>query len=187
MRSSLKPPALSAVPRPARSSCPSALSIEISTRAWLPRFRLGEPAKITSDMAPPRTFLAEWVPSTHARASTTFDLPDPLGPTMTVMPGSTSIAVRSANDLKPRIDSDLRNTRPPGGAGRHGGRDDTAGGTMDAAGRRRAAAVPADATGATSPTDGSRHLVGGSRHLVGGGGELIGRNRHPVGRRGFLG
>jgi len=89
MRISLKPPALCAVPSPARSSRPSALSIEISTRAWLPRFRLGEPAKITSDIAPPRTFLAEWVPRTHASASTTLDLPEPLGPTMTVIPGST--------------------------------------------------------------------------------------------------
>ncbi len=38
---------------------------------------------------------------TQARASTTLDLPDPLGPTMHVMPGSRRIVVAEAKDLKP--------------------------------------------------------------------------------------
>ena len=94
-------------------STPSELSITISTRAEPWADRLGEPAKMTSAIEPPRTFLGEAVPSTQARASTTLDLPDPLGPTMTVMPGSTSITVLSAKDLKPRRLSDVRNTWTP--------------------------------------------------------------------------
>ena len=43
-------------------------------------------------------------------ASTTFDLPLPLGPTTTVMPGSNSSTVGSANDLNPFMLSDFRNT-----------------------------------------------------------------------------
>ena len=42
-------------------------------------------------------------------ASTTLLLPDPLGPTTTVTPGSSSRVVESANDLKPFIVNDLRN------------------------------------------------------------------------------
>jgi hypothetical protein len=89
------------------------LWITFPTGAWGARPRGGEPAKITSDIDPPRTFLAEWVPSTQASASTTFDFPEPLGPTMTVMPGPTSTLVVSAKDLKPLSDRDLRNTLPP--------------------------------------------------------------------------
>lgn len=39
---------------------------------------------------------------THARASTTLDLPEPLGPTTQVMPGSRRSVVAEANDLNPR-------------------------------------------------------------------------------------
>ena len=38
---------------------------------------------------------------TQASASTTLDLPDPLGPTMQVMPGSICMVVAEAKDLKP--------------------------------------------------------------------------------------
>ena len=43
-------------------------------------------------------------------ASTTFDLPDPLGPTTTVTPGSISSVVESANDLNPLMVRVFRNT-----------------------------------------------------------------------------
>ena len=59
------------------------------------------PAKITSSIFWLRTELGACAPSTQAMASTTFDLPDPFGPTTTVTPGSSSIVVASANDLKP--------------------------------------------------------------------------------------
>ena len=37
-----------------------------------------------------------------------FDLPEPLGPTMAVMPGSMDSTLRSAKDLKPFRTSDFR-------------------------------------------------------------------------------
>ena len=42
--------------------------------------------------------------------SDTLDLPEPLGPTTTVRPGSKTIWVLSAKDLKPLSVSDLRYT-----------------------------------------------------------------------------
>ena len=63
--------------------------------------RLAVPAKMTSSIFWLRTALGAWAPSTQAMASTTLDLPDPLGPTTTVTPGSNTIVVLSANDLKP--------------------------------------------------------------------------------------
>src|SRR6185312_7274458 len=49
---------------------------------------------------------------TQESASTTLDLPDPLGPTTQVMPGSRRSVVAEANDLKPRSVRDFRYTRP---------------------------------------------------------------------------
>ena len=48
--------------------------------------RFFEPWKMTSFISPPRRFLTFCSPSTQAMASATFDLPQPLGPTMAVMP-----------------------------------------------------------------------------------------------------
>src|ERR1700760_4614026 len=59
------------------------------------------PAKMTSSILPPRSVLAPCSPITHARASTTLDLPEPLGPTTAVMPGSKRRVVGEAKDLKP--------------------------------------------------------------------------------------
>ena len=73
--------------------------------------RLPVPAKMTSCILPPRSDFGPCSPSTQAMASTTLDLPEPLGPTMTVIPGSKSRVVFSANDLNPRRVSDFRNTR----------------------------------------------------------------------------
>src|SRR5215470_11839092 len=74
--------------------------------------RLVVPAKMTSSILPPRRLLAPCSPMTQERASTTLDLPDPLGPTTQVMPGSRRSAVAEANDLKPRSVRDFRYTRP---------------------------------------------------------------------------
>ena len=60
------------------------------------------PAKMTSSILPPRSDLAPCSPITHASASTTLDLPEPLGPTTQVMPGSKRSVVEDAKDLKPR-------------------------------------------------------------------------------------
>src|SRR5689334_7038729 len=70
------------------------------------------PAKMTSSILPPRRDLAPCSPMTQARASTTLDLPEPLGPTTQVMPGSRRSVVAEANDLKPRKVRDFRYTRP---------------------------------------------------------------------------
>src|SRR4051812_25909025 len=60
------------------------------------------PAKMTSSILPPRNDLAPCSPRTQAIASTTLDLPEPLGPTTHVMPGSKRSVVDEAKDLKPR-------------------------------------------------------------------------------------
>ncbi len=59
------------------------------------------PAKMTSSILPPRSVLAPCSPITQVRASTTLDLPEPLGPTTQVMPGSKRRVVAEAKDLKP--------------------------------------------------------------------------------------
>ncbi len=92
-------------------SRPAELSMVSETSARPSAVRLLVPAKMTSSIFWERTALGACAPSTHAIASTTFDLPLPLGPTTTVTPGSKSSEVGSANDLKPLRLSDLRNTR----------------------------------------------------------------------------
>src|SRR5258705_3948425 len=58
--------------------------------------------KITSAISPPRSALADCSPSTQRMASDTLDLPQPLGPTIAVMPGKKLSEVLSAKDLNPR-------------------------------------------------------------------------------------
>ena len=81
---------------------PSALSMVSETCARPRGGRPDVPAKMTSSILPPRRVLAPCSPMTQARASTTLDLPEPLGPTTAVTPGSKSNVVADANDLKPR-------------------------------------------------------------------------------------
>src|SRR3954466_8563934 len=82
-------------------SAPSALSMVRDTSARPSGGRPEVPAKMTSSILPPRSDLAPCSPITQASASTTLDLPDPLGPTMQVIPGSSSRVVEEAKDLKP--------------------------------------------------------------------------------------
>src|SRR5476649_2822883 len=77
------------------------LSSDSITSAMLRAGRVPAPAKITSSISLPRICLAEVSPITHFRASTRLDLPQPLGPTMPVMPGSMASSVGSTKDLKP--------------------------------------------------------------------------------------
>src|SRR5690349_18866801 len=65
---------------------------------------------MTSSIFPPRSALAPCSPSTQAMASTTLLLPDPLGPTTALMPGSKRSVVAEAKDLKPRSVSVFRCT-----------------------------------------------------------------------------
>ena len=59
------------------------------------------PAKMTSSILAPRKDLAPCSPITQVSASTTFDFPEPLGPTTQVIPGSSRRVVAEAKDLKP--------------------------------------------------------------------------------------
>ena len=89
---------------------PEELSSVSMTSARPKAARFEVPLKMTSSIFWLRTELGACAPRTHAMASTTFDLPDPLGPTTTVTPGSISITVESAKDLKPLRVRDFRNT-----------------------------------------------------------------------------
>src|SRR4249919_605362 len=82
-------------------SAPSLLSMVSRTSARPSGGRPEVPAKMTSSILPPRRLLAPCSPITQARASTTLDLPEPLGPTMQVMPGSSCSVVDEAKDLSP--------------------------------------------------------------------------------------
>ena len=65
------------------------------------------PAKTTSLISWPRRCLALCSPNTQRRASTMFDLPQPLGPTTAVMPRGKVSVVRSLKDLNPTSSSCL--------------------------------------------------------------------------------
>src|SRR5262245_56068864 len=77
------------------------LSIWIPTSALLRPGRVLVPEKITSSMSAARSDLCDVSPMTQRRASTRFDLPQPLGPTTPVRPGSMRKSVGSTKDLKP--------------------------------------------------------------------------------------
>src|SRR5690625_3387160 len=91
-------------------SAPSALSMVRLTSARPSSWRVEVPAKMTSSILPPRRDLAPCSPMTQESASTTLDLPEPLGPTTQVIPGSKRRVVADANDLKPRTVIFLRYT-----------------------------------------------------------------------------
>src|SRR5262249_36355846 len=59
------------------------------------------PAKMTSSIAPPRRCFGLCSPRTQRMASTTFDFPQPFGPTIAVTPAGSSSTVRALDDLKP--------------------------------------------------------------------------------------
>src|ERR1700761_4040361 len=105
-------------------SAPSELSMVSATSARPRGARLVVPAKMTSSILPPRRLFAPCSPITQESASTTLDLPDPLGPTTQVIPGSSRRVVEEAKDLKPRTVRDFRYTCPssPGTASRRGRR-----------------------------------------------------------------
>ena len=91
-------------------SNPAELSMVSATSARPSAGRFCVPAKITSSIFWDRTALGACAPSTQPMASTTLDLPDPLGPTTTVTPGSITSCAESANDLNPLMVRAFRNT-----------------------------------------------------------------------------
>ncbi len=94
-------------------SAPSLLSITSSTCARPSGPVVAVPAKMTSSILPPRSVFAPCSPITQASASTTFDLPEPFGPTTHVTPGSNWNVVARANDLNPLTVRVLRCMRLP--------------------------------------------------------------------------
>src|SRR5262249_19297307 len=86
------------------ASASSGSSIVMVTSARPIGGRLVVPLKMQSAMRSARSDLWLCSPSTHEIASTTLDLPHPLGPTMQVVPVPLKVTtVRSQNDLKPTI------------------------------------------------------------------------------------
>ena len=81
-------------------SSPAELSMVRLTSARPSAGRLAVPAKMTSSIFWLRTDFGACAPSTQAIASTTFDLPDPLGPTTTVTPGSSAMVVAVGERLE---------------------------------------------------------------------------------------
>ena len=77
------------------------MSSSSRTSAWLRAGREALPLKMTSSISRPRIWRADDSPMTQRSASTRFDLPQPLGPTIPVRPGSIKRSVGSMNDLKP--------------------------------------------------------------------------------------
>ena len=82
------------------------VEVSVISAEFMPR-RLAEPLKITSAISLPRRLLTLCSPSTHLMASTMFDLPEPFGPTTTVIPWGNSNRVLSAKLLKPTSSSAL--------------------------------------------------------------------------------
>src|SRR5580704_8793359 len=88
--------------RAASASSGSSIVMVTSARPIGGRFMV--PLKMQSDMRPARRDLWLCSPSTQLMASTTFDLPQPFGPTMQVVPVPLKVTtVRSQKDLKPTI------------------------------------------------------------------------------------
>src|SRR5437867_11828521 len=80
---------------------PALLSKISSTEARPTGLRSPAPLKMTSCIDSPRRAEAFDSPSTQRTASMTFDLPQPLGPTMPTSCPGVAIDVGSTNDLKP--------------------------------------------------------------------------------------
>src|SRR5271157_625159 len=86
------------------ASASSGSSIVMVTSAMPRGGRLVVPLKMQSAMRSARRDLWLCSPSTQLMASTTFDFPQPFGPTMQVVPVPLKVTtVRSQNDLKPTI------------------------------------------------------------------------------------
>ena len=76
-------------------------SISNETSAKSRAARVAVPAKMTSSIPPPRSDLGLASPMTQRIASRRLDLPQPLGPTIPVSPGSIRSSAGSTKLLKP--------------------------------------------------------------------------------------
>src|SRR5512142_2346805 len=88
-------------------SQPVVLSKTTCAEAIPARGRCSEPLKIMSAVFLPRSNAYDCSPSTQRNASAMFDLPEPFGPTIAVMPLANSNVVFDANVLYPCNSRDL--------------------------------------------------------------------------------
>src|SRR4029453_1367892 len=96
------------------SASPASRSISSETSAKSRAGRVAVPAKMTSSIPPPRRDLGDPSPITHRIASSRLDLPQPLGPTTPVSPGSILSSAGSTKLLKPlSFSRRKRNDVPP--------------------------------------------------------------------------
>src|SRR5437762_12316196 len=87
----------------------SAQSLKVRETSAKPMgLRVSLPLKITSAISSPRKDFADCSPSTQRTASSTFDFPQPFGPTIAVTPSLKLRTVLSANYLKPNSSSDCK-------------------------------------------------------------------------------
>src|SRR4030042_1465987 len=86
---------------------PSSLEKVRSTSAIPVGFLPSVPLKMTSSINFPRKCLALRSPMAQSTASTIFDFPQPLGPTIAVIPSGKERWRRSTKDLNPITSSDL--------------------------------------------------------------------------------
>ena len=77
------------------------MSNVIDTYAKPTGFRASVPANITSSILEPRSCFALCSPNTHLTASATLLFPEPLGPTIPVIPFWNSNTILLAKDLNP--------------------------------------------------------------------------------------
>src|SRR5690349_1011982 len=89
-------------------SQPVALSKTMCAEAMLARGRCSDPLKIMSSVFLPRKRAYDCSPSTQRRESAMFDFPEPLGPTIAVIPPANSKVVLDAKVLYPCSSSDFR-------------------------------------------------------------------------------
>src|SRR3989304_1162877 len=86
----------------------SVLSKVIVACAMPARARCSEPEKIISSVFLPRKRVYDCSPNTQRRESAMFDLPEPFGPTIAVIPLANSNTVREAKVLYPCSSRDFR-------------------------------------------------------------------------------
>src|SRR3954451_18099971 len=98
---------------PAPPSSPGSRSSRIETSAKSRGGRVAVPAKMTSSMPPPRSDFGLDSPIAQRIASRRFDLPQPLGPTTPVRPGSMRSSAGSTKLLNPLSLSRLMRNEPP--------------------------------------------------------------------------
>jgi hypothetical protein len=102
---------LIAISGTSRARRPFSFDMVSVTSAMFSALRVSVPLKMMSSIDSARSERADCSPTTHLIASTTLDLPQPLGPSRAEIPSENSTFALSAKLLKPNISRLFRNTR----------------------------------------------------------------------------